>query len=292
MARPVADASIDVAARLDAFGHGTHLAGVIAGVAPDSRVINVKVADRDGATTLARLLAGIDWVVRHGDRDGLDVRVLNLAFGAEPDGSYRDDPLAYAVERAWDRGIVVVAAAGNGGARPRASTSRARPLRDRREPPTRTDRHRIRPDGRALTSRGSDTRRADVVPRRGIVSTRVAAVSTRASRRPRRADGSPRKRSRRRPPSSRRGGALLSGAGPQGPTGQGASARERHAAAGLRRRKQGAASATSPRRRTAAPSVVRACANAKRADGIARVTTRSPSSRGGKAAGLETLVGR
>ena len=43
------------------------------------------------------------------------MRVLNLAFGAETDGSYRNDPLAFAVERAWQDGLVVVASAGNGG---------------------------------------------------------------------------------------------------------------------------------------------------------------------------------
>jgi serine protease AprX len=101
---------------LDAFGHGTHLAGVIGGVAPGARLVDVKVAAHDGSTSLSSLLAGIDWVARHGRQKGLDVRVMNLAFGAESGGSYRDDPLAAAVERAWERGIVVVTSAGNGGA--------------------------------------------------------------------------------------------------------------------------------------------------------------------------------
>jgi serine protease AprX len=109
------DARVDELRNLDALGHGTHLAGIVAGVAPNARLVNVKVADHDGDTTLGRLLAGIDWVVRRGDNNGLDVRVLNLAFGSEANGSYRNDPLAVAVERAWDSGVVVVAAAGNGG---------------------------------------------------------------------------------------------------------------------------------------------------------------------------------
>jgi serine protease AprX len=109
------DGDVDALRNLDAFGHGTHLAGIIAAVAPRSRIVNVKVADRDGSTSLGRILAGIDWVVRRGDRGGNDVRVLNLAFGADADGSYREDPLAYAVERAWQQGIVVVTSAGNGG---------------------------------------------------------------------------------------------------------------------------------------------------------------------------------
>ena len=109
------DGDIDALRSLDAFGHGTHLAGIVTAVAPSARIVNVKVADADGSTSLARLLAGIDWVVRHGDDHGLDVRVLNLAFGADSEGSYRDDPLAFAVERAWQQGLVVVTSAGNGG---------------------------------------------------------------------------------------------------------------------------------------------------------------------------------
>jgi Subtilase family len=107
---------------LDAFGHGTHLAGIIgaegsgvSGVAPGSRLVNVKVADREGGTSLSRLIAAMDWVVRNRSRNGLNIRVMNLAFGAEVLGGYRDDPLALAVEQAWRRGIVVVVAAGNGG---------------------------------------------------------------------------------------------------------------------------------------------------------------------------------
>jgi serine protease AprX len=119
-----ADRRVKGQEHLDAFGHGTHMAGIIAaadgparvsGIAPGARVVNVRVADHEGATSLSRMLAGIDWVVRNRNRDGLHVRVLNLAFGATPDGSYRTDPLAYAVEQAWTRGIVVVTAAGNGG---------------------------------------------------------------------------------------------------------------------------------------------------------------------------------
>jgi serine protease AprX len=107
---------------LDGFGHGTHLAGIIAadgagltGVAPDARVVNVKVADQNGATSLSQVLAGIDWTVRNADRAGRNIRVLNLSIGAERQDDYRDDPLAFAVERAWKSGITVVTAAGNGG---------------------------------------------------------------------------------------------------------------------------------------------------------------------------------
>jgi len=171
-----ADAPVDELRHLDALGHGTHLAGIVAAVAPNARLVNVKVADHDGETTLGRLLAGIDWVARGGDRDGVDVRVMNLAFGAEPEGSYRDDPLAFAVERAWQRGVVVVAAAGNGGAEAPGLDSPAHDpyviaagAEDSRGTPALSD-DVVAP----FSSRGSAMRGADVLaPGVGIVSARV-----------------------------------------------------------------------------------------------------------------------
>ena len=162
---------------LDAFGHGTHLAGVIAGVAPGARLVNVKVADSDGTTSLGRLLAGIDWVVRHGDHGALDVRVVNLAFGAEAEGSYRDDPLAFAAERAWQRGVVVVAAAGNGGTDSAGLDSPAHdPFVIAVGASDSNGTAELGDDAvAAFSSRGSATRRPDVLaPGVAIVSERVA----------------------------------------------------------------------------------------------------------------------
>jgi subtilisin family serine protease len=120
----------------DTNGHGTHIGAIIAGrdngvgeisrrdrlnpdayigVAPDSRLINVKVGNAMGATDVSQVLAAIDWVVQHRNDSGLNIRVLNLSFGTDSTQDYRIDPLAYAAEVAWRKGIVVVAAAGNSG---------------------------------------------------------------------------------------------------------------------------------------------------------------------------------
>jgi serine protease AprX len=100
---------------LDAFGHGTHLAGIIAGVAPQARLVNLKAANAEGVTSLTQLLLAIDYAVRYRRANGLDIRVITLAVGADNDSGYERAPLAYAVEQAWNAGIVVVAAAGNDG---------------------------------------------------------------------------------------------------------------------------------------------------------------------------------
>jgi serine protease AprX len=170
---------------IDAFGHGTHLAGIIAGsdaasgltgIAPGARIVNVRVADHDGATSLVRLLAGIDWVVRNARRGDLDIRVLSLAVGGSPEGGYRQDPLALAVERAWQHGLAVVVSAGNGG---NATTTLDSPAydpfviavgaEDTADTPEITDDHVA-----AFSSRGSAQRSPDVVaPGVGIVSLRV-----------------------------------------------------------------------------------------------------------------------
>ena len=128
------DSQQDERRHLDEYGHGTNMAGLIAGfdqhstrarhrkqgerftgIAPGARIVSVKVGDRTGAADVSQVIAGIDWVIQHRNTDGLAIRVLNLSFGTDGVQDYRVDPLAYAAEAAWRKGIVVVVSGGNAG---------------------------------------------------------------------------------------------------------------------------------------------------------------------------------
>jgi serine protease AprX len=85
------------------------------GMAPDARIVSVKVADAMGAADVSQVIAAIDWVVQNKNTGGLNVRVLNLSFGTNTNHPYTIDPLCHAVEAAWKKGITVVAATGNAG---------------------------------------------------------------------------------------------------------------------------------------------------------------------------------
>ncbi|MEV4512607.1 S8 family serine peptidase [Dactylosporangium sp. NPDC049525] len=110
---------------LDTFGHGTHLAGIIVGddkdsgakgVAPGAKLTSVKIGTSSGAVDVSQMIAAIDWVVKHRNDDPANpIRVINLSYGSGGNPPNWTDPLQFAAEKAWQAGILVVAAAGNDG---------------------------------------------------------------------------------------------------------------------------------------------------------------------------------
>jgi serine protease AprX len=113
----------------DQYGHGTHVAGLIAGdglsstgvfysktfkgIAPGASLINLRVLDQNGAGTDSLVIAAIAQAISLKSR--YNIRVINLSLGRAVYESYKLDPLCQAVEQAWKSGIVVVVAAGNNG---------------------------------------------------------------------------------------------------------------------------------------------------------------------------------
>jgi serine protease AprX len=135
--RVVASAVVNPAASssTDAYGHGTHIAGLAAGdgaglaasdpnygkyvgIAPDANLIAVKAGDESGAASVLDVIDGLQFVVDH--KSDYNIKVVNLSLRSTNPESYKTDPLDAAVESAWFNNIVVVAAAGNMGDDPAA----------------------------------------------------------------------------------------------------------------------------------------------------------------------------
>lgn len=90
----------------EAYGHGTHVAGIVHLVAPSARLLSVRVLDSDGRGDIMAIAAGVRWAVDHG------AKVINLSLGSLT----RADALQNALEEAENRGVIVIASAGNWGA--------------------------------------------------------------------------------------------------------------------------------------------------------------------------------
>jgi serine protease AprX len=108
----------------DSYGHGTFVAGLIAGdgassggqyegEAPGADLVSVKVAGASGVTDLATVIMGVQWAVDNAL--AYNIRILNMSLGFQPSESTVINPLDQAVQAAWNSGIAVVTSAGNAG---------------------------------------------------------------------------------------------------------------------------------------------------------------------------------
>ena len=106
----------------DDWGHGTHVAGIVAGngfdsngarnaIAPGAHIVALKALNGQGAGSISQIIAAIEYAIAN--KDQFNIRVINMSLGAGVTESYKTDPLTLAAKRAVDAGIVVVAAAGN-----------------------------------------------------------------------------------------------------------------------------------------------------------------------------------
>jgi hypothetical protein len=117
---------------VDGYGHGTQItsvmgssakdvAGLPYGVAPGAQFVIVRAFNANGSGSYSSVISGLNWIVAHQAK--YNIRIVNLSLGATPQSTYWNDPLNQAVMKAWQAGIVVVAAAGNAG--PAAQTIEA-----------------------------------------------------------------------------------------------------------------------------------------------------------------------
>lgn len=108
----------------DDHGHGTHVAGdaagsglmsggIFRGPAPKAHLVGVKVLGEDGSGKTSDIIKGIQFCIEN--KDKLGIRVINMSLGHESRKKYQDDPVDQAVKKAYEAGLVVVAAAGNDG---------------------------------------------------------------------------------------------------------------------------------------------------------------------------------
>lgn len=115
----------------DDFGHGTHVAGIVAGsgatsagfaqpvigTAPEVDVVALKVLDRSGAGRTSDVVAALEWVLAN--FRNYNIRVVNLSLGHPVFEPAATDPMVRAAEALTRRGIVVIASAGNQGIDPK-----------------------------------------------------------------------------------------------------------------------------------------------------------------------------
>lgn len=116
----------------DDNGHGTHCAGDAAGngaasngkykgLAPESDLVGVKVLAKGGSGLLSTVMAGVQWCMDN--QEQYDIDIISMSLGGRAIGSAAEDPMVGIVEKAWEKGMVVLAAAGNEGPDAKTITS-------------------------------------------------------------------------------------------------------------------------------------------------------------------------
>lgn len=113
----------------DDNGHGTHVAGIIAGngklsdgrykgIAPKSQIVSLKILDKRGNGKMEHILSALDWIRMQ--KGKIPIRIVNISIGTADNANKKNKELIRAVEQLWDEGFIIVTAAGNMG--PQAGT--------------------------------------------------------------------------------------------------------------------------------------------------------------------------
>ena len=104
----------------DGRGHGTFVAGMAAGSAPDmagaapgAKLVSLDVMDDHGMARTSDVIAAADWIYQN--RQAYDIRVANFSLHSTTPSNFTKDPLDKAVEKLWFSGVTVVVASGNYG---------------------------------------------------------------------------------------------------------------------------------------------------------------------------------
>ncbi len=111
----------------DDNGHGTHVAGIVAsdgvssrgkykGIAPEANIISLKVMNQYGEGSTSDIIAALNWIWKN--KEKYNIRIASLSLGSSVQGKQNYDPMVIAVEKLWDSGVIVIAAAGNDGPGP------------------------------------------------------------------------------------------------------------------------------------------------------------------------------
>lgn len=114
----------------DDNGHGTHIAGILAGsgaccgglyrgIAPGCHYIVIKILNKQGEGNIENVLMGIHWLLQH--HKEYNIRIVNISVGSTKGKNFSENsPLVTSVNKLWSAGLTVFTAAGNHGPSPQS----------------------------------------------------------------------------------------------------------------------------------------------------------------------------